>query len=111
MKLDGNIFMDADETNNTWGTKKDKPAMVAQVDLDKYLGIYSSKMIPIKITFTKEGTSLMAEATGQEKIALTATEKDTFTFDAAGLVIVFDTVKNEMNLKQGGGSFIFTKEK
>ena len=109
LKLDGGIFMDADEKNNTWGTSSAKPAPI--VNLDKYLGVYASKDIPLKITFTKDGNTLEAEATGQDKFQLTNTGKDTFSFEAAGLVITFDTGKNEMNLKQGGGSYNFTKEK
>ena len=109
LKIDGGIFMDADETNNSWGTKEEKT--LSSTELDKYTGVYSSKQIPIKLEITREGNSLMAEPTGQEKITLTNTEKDTFNYDAAGVVIIFDTVKNEMTLKQGGGSFVFTKEK
>ncbi len=59
------------------------------IDLNKYMGIYSGKDIPIKITFTKEENNLNAEATGQEKFILSNTGKDTFGFVAAGLVIVF----------------------
>ena len=101
--------MDADDKNNSWGTNKEKAAPV--VNLDKYLGVYSSKDVPVKITFTKDGNNLEAEATGQDKFTLTNTGKDTFSFEAAGLVITFDTAKNEMILKQGGGSYTFTKEK
>ncbi len=109
LKLDGGIFMDADEKNNTWGTSSAKAAPI--VNLDKYLGVYASKDIPLKITFTKDGNTLEAEATGQDKFQLSNTGKDTFSFEAAGLVITFDTDKNEMVLKQGGGSYKFTKEK
>jgi hypothetical protein len=109
LKLDGGIFMDADEKNNSWGTSQAKAAPM--VNLDKYLGVYSSTSVPVKITFTKNGNTLEAEATGQEKFELTNTGKDTFSFAAAGLEIIFDTSKNEMTLKQGGGSYTFTKEK
>jgi hypothetical protein len=111
IKLEGGIFMDADDKNNTWGTKKETGIKLSAVDLDKYLGAYSSKQIPVKITFTKEGGNLMAEPTGQEKIALKPTGKDNFSFEQAGVVIEFDIAKGEMTLKQGGGTFLFTKEK
>ena len=101
--------MDADDKNNSWGTNKEKA--VSMTNLEKYLGVYSSKDVPIKITFTKDGNNLEAEATGQDKFTLTNTGKDTFSFEAAGIVIIFDTAKNEMNLQQGGGSYKFTKEK
>jgi hypothetical protein len=111
MVLDGGIFMDANEKDNTWGTKKEKVVVLSSKDLDKYLGVYSSKQIPVKITFTKVADKLMAEATGQGVIELKPLGNDSFGFEQAGLTIVFDTSKNEMTLKQGGGSFLFTKEK
>jgi CubicO group peptidase (beta-lactamase class C family) len=79
-------------------------------DLDKYLGVYSSKQIGLKITITKDNALLIAQATGQSSFPLDATEKDKFKFDQAGVKIEFDTDKNEMTLKQGGGNFLFTKD-
>jgi CubicO group peptidase (beta-lactamase class C family) len=80
-------------------------------DLDKYLGVYSSTQIPLKITITKNATTLMAQATGQQPFPLDATEKDNFKFDPAGIIIEFKPDKNEMTLKQGGENVLFTKEK
>jgi len=111
LNLDGDLYMDANIKDNSWGTKKIDPNALKTTDLDKYLGVYSTKQIPIKITITKEGTDLFAEATGQEKFPLTSGAKDTFTFALAGIELLFDSTKNEMTLKQGGGVFVFTKEK
>ena len=80
-------------------------------ELDKYLGIYSSLQIPLKITITKENNSLIAQATGQSSFPLEATEKDKFKFDMAGVKLEFLPDKNEMTLKQNGGVFLFTKDK
>jgi Peptidase family M1 domain len=109
IKLDGGIFMEANTKDNTWGKKAE--VAKSAVNLDKYTGVYASKQIPIKVTFKKEDDALVAEAEGQEKLTLNNSEKDTFSFDAAGLKFIFDTAKNEMTLKQGGGEFLFTKEK
>jgi len=111
LKLSVGIFVDADEKNNTWGTSKQKTATVNPADLDKYLGNYSSKQLTVKLTFSKDGTSLAVEPSGQDKITLDNTDKDTFSFAAAGAVFVFDPAKGEVTLKQGGGSFLFTKDK
>ncbi len=111
LKLDDDLYMDANETDNSWGTKKADINMVKTEDLDKYLGVYATKQIPIKITITKEGAGLFAEATGQDKFPLTAGAKDVFSFSPAGIELVFDNTKNEMTLKQGGGVYVFTKEK
>jgi len=87
------------------------PFDVKTEDLDKYLGIYSSEKIPMKITITKNGATLIAQATGQSSFPLEATEKDKFRFEAAGINMEFNPDKNEFTLKQGGQNIVFSKEK
>jgi hypothetical protein len=41
-------------------------------DLDKYLGVYSSTQISLKITITKNNTTLITQATGQSSFPLEA---------------------------------------
>jgi CubicO group peptidase (beta-lactamase class C family) len=79
-------------------------------DLDKYLGVYSSSEMPLKITITKDKTTLIAQATGQSSFPLDATDKDIFRFDPAQIELRFNPDKNLMTLKQGGGTFEFTKD-
>ena len=79
-------------------------------DLDKYLGVYSSTQIPLKITITKNASTLFAQATGQSSFPLDPTEKDKFKFDPAGIIMEFNPDKNEMTLKQGGENVAFNKE-
>lgn len=79
-------------------------------DLDKYLGVYSSKQIPLKITVSKDGNTLIAQATGQSAFPLEATEKDKFKFDQAGAKFEFNPTDKKMILFQGGGQIEFTKE-
>jgi len=79
-------------------------------DLDKYLGVYSSKQIPLKITVSKDGNTLIAQATGQSAFPLEATEKDKFKFDQAGVKFEFNPTDKKMILFQGGGQIEFTKE-
>lgn len=83
---------------------------VSAENLDKYLGIYTSTQIPLKITITKDNKTLIAQATGQSAFPLEATKEDTFKFDQAGIVLEFNPVEKTMLLKQGGGKFFFTKE-
>ena len=83
---------------------------VTEADLQKYLGTYATTDLPLKLMITNDGNSLVAQATGQQALYLDATDKDTFTFDRAGVVIVFDPEKNALLLKQGGGEFNFVKE-
>ena len=78
-------------------------------NLDPFLGEYSSKDIPLKITITKEGSTLIAKATGQSAFPLEAISKNTFEFRAAGIVLEFNSEQKQMILQQGGGKFIFTR--
>jgi len=80
-------------------------------ELEKYTGIYSSKQLLLKITVSVTEAGLSAQATGQSSFPLEADSKDKFKFDQAGIKMEFDPGKNEMTLKQGGGVFLFTKEK
>jgi CubicO group peptidase (beta-lactamase class C family) len=80
-------------------------------DLDKYLGIYSSNQIPLKLTISKENLTLTAQATGQDSFPLEATAEDEFKYYQDGIVLKFNKDKNELTLKQGGSSYLFTKDK
>ena len=44
-------------------------------DLDKYLGVYSSSQIPLKITITKKGSVLIAQGSGQPSFVLERLKK------------------------------------
>jgi D-alanyl-D-alanine carboxypeptidase len=79
-------------------------------DLDAYLGVYSAKDFPLKITITKDNEVLMAQATGQASFPLEATEKDKFKFEQAGVVFEFNPAQKNMVFKQGGQQFTLTKE-
>jgi CubicO group peptidase (beta-lactamase class C family) len=79
-------------------------------DLDKYLGVYASNEISLKITITKDGNTLLAQATGQPAFPLEATDKDKFKYDQAGIKLTFNPSVNNMILFQGGGEITFTKE-
>lgn len=78
--------------------------------LDSYLGQYASPQIPLKISITKKENQLFAQATGQSAFPLEATSDTIFKFDQAGVVLEFNSKKNQMTLKQGGKEFLFTKE-
>src|ERR1041385_6549517 len=79
-------------------------------DLDKYLGVYSTTQIPLKITITKNGATLFSQATEQSSFPLDEAGKDKFKFDPAGIIMEFNPGKNEMTLKQGGQTVVFAKE-
>ncbi|RZJ35383.1 MAG: M1 family peptidase [Flavobacterium sp.] len=104
------VFPDYNAENDTWTAGKGE--LEKDVILTPYVGTYSSKQVPIKITFTDEDNMLMAQASGQGKFPLQPTGKDKFAFSQAGLEIEFNVAKGEMTLKQGGGvALLFTKDK
>jgi CubicO group peptidase (beta-lactamase class C family) len=80
-------------------------------DLDKYLGDYASKQMPLKITVTKNGTMLYAQGTDQPQFMLEAVEQDKFVYAAANITMQFNPVKGECTVIQGGKSYLFTKVK
>ena len=80
-------------------------------DLDQYLGVYSSQDLPLKLTITKQGNQLFAQATGQSAFPLEAFETHKFRFDGAGIKIYFLPETHQLTLKQGGGTYEFSKEK
>ena len=79
-------------------------------ELDKYLGVYSSKQLPIKMTISKVDNLLFGQATGQTSFPLEATANDKFEFKQAGVILEFNPTDKAMILKQGGGVFNFVKE-
>ena len=88
-----------------------EPAIEVDVDrLEKYLGIYSSKALPLKITVSLNGPQLMAQATGQGAFPLEAYEENKFRFTPAGIKMEFMPSENKMILNQGGGKYEFTLE-
>lgn len=79
-------------------------------DLDKYLGVYATKQMPLKITVTKNKNTLIIQATGQQAFVVEATEKNKFSLDQVGAKFNFNPIEKTMVLLQGGGEIKFTKE-
>lgn len=79
-------------------------------DLDKYLGVYSSAQLPLKITVSKRDKILVAQGTGQPSFDLEASAENTFQFEKGGIILVFNPNEKTMMLKQGGASFLMKKE-
>lgn len=88
-----------------------KTVALSAATLNSYAGVYSSAQMPLKITVTVKGNLLYAQATGQGEFPLEAIDETNFQFTQAGIKMSFDATKNEMTLKQGGGSYNFTKGK
>ncbi len=83
---------------------------VTSKELEKYIGIYSSKDFPLKINITKKENILVAQATRQAEFKLEAIDKDKFKFDLAGITLKFNPEKNEMTFNQGAFQYTLKKE-
>ena len=83
---------------------------IGDENLDKYLGVYSSVQIPLKLTITKVNGQLFGQATGQTSFPLEAIEQDKFKFEMAGIIMEFNPTDKKMVFKQGGGVYHFVRE-
>jgi len=79
--------------------------------LDKYVGVYSSPDAPKKWAITRDGGTLFVQPGSESAAALEATAQDKFQLFGGRVVFEFDAAKNQMILKRGGRSIVFTKEK
>lgn len=84
---------------------------LTEANQEQYIGVYSSKEIPLKITVRKSDAGLSVQATGQPSLELNCEEEQhTFTYKMVGLKMVFIPEENSFRLLQGGGDFLFVKE-
>ena len=80
------------------------------VDLNQFVGIYSSQQIPLQMTITNVDNQLFGQATGQPAFPLEMTGENRFEFQQVGAVLEFNPAENTMELRQGGGVFNFERE-
>lgn len=79
--------------------------------LNKYLGVYSTKQTPFKITITKNNSTLIAQGTGQPQFVLEPVAQDRFIVNELGAISDFEPSKNRFVLEQGDSEIYFTKDK
>ena len=79
--------------------------------LDKYVGVYSNPDAPRKWTVTRDGGTLFVQPGSEGAAALEATAQDKFQLFGGRVVFEFEASKNQLILKRGGRSIVFTKEK
>lgn len=89
---------------------EDNTKLLSDQELAPYIGVYSSKQIPLKLTFTAKNGKLVSQATGQSAFELDALGNHVFTRDQFGIRLTFDPVKKQLVLKQGAATILFEKE-
>ncbi|WP_374440973.1 serine hydrolase domain-containing protein [Epilithonimonas sp.] len=75
-----------------------------------YVGNYSSTDIPLGLNVFSKDDKLFAQGKGQPEFPLENIGNDQFRFDQAGIEIRFFPDKKQMQLKQNGKTFNFTKD-
>jgi CubicO group peptidase (beta-lactamase class C family) len=83
---------------------------VTTAELDSYAGTYTCSQPVMQLKVMQQKGKLYAQATGQSPFPLDAVKTNVFKFDAAGIVIEFSEDKKGLSLKQGGGTYVFTKD-
>jgi len=84
---------------------------IAPEVLDRYAGTYVIAGTPARLTFIREGTTLLAQFPNQSPIRLEATAEDKFKIDPPGVFFEFNAGKGEVTWKRGTAVRVFTKEK
>ena len=83
---------------------------ITNLDLEPYVGTYSSSELPFKLNFSKKDKTLMAQATGQETVQLQALGNNMFAFAPANAVIEFNLANKKIILRQGNDTKELKKE-
>ena len=78
-------------------------------EAERYVGVYESKQIPLKVTISYKDNKLFFQPTGQPTFLLAFVKKDTFKIDTVGVTMEFRPEQKEATITQAGQAFLFTK--
>lgn len=99
---------DINPKNNVWTSAQAAP--VEKVNMKEFAGTFSTKEVPLKLTFTEKAGQLYGQATGQPEFALEYLGQNKFAFEDADVSITFSKDKKSIDFTQGGKAFKFNKE-
>lgn len=77
-------------------------------DLDQYLGTYETDQLPMDITISKEGNTLIGQATGRTPFILRAEGNHNFSCMEMGLKMTLAPDDKSLHFEQGGLEFDMT---
>ncbi len=80
---------------------------LSEGELAQYVGVYASPKIPLDITISTKGATLMAQATGQQAFPLDAVDTHKFKFDPARIKMEFIPESGKMLMEQNGKNYTF----
>lgn len=101
------VLPDSDSDNNVW--KSENMPVAAPGKYVSFVGDYSSKEIPVKVSLFEENGVLMISGNG-DSAPLEDKGNNTFVLEADGLEIKFNEDKKGLTLKVGPQSFSFTRD-
>ena len=103
------VFPDVNESNNIWSSATG--TIEKDINLDGYLGTFSSVYSPIKIIFSKKRGIIYVEITDYPKGTAELIAENTFEFKEAEAKFQFNSKKDKFDLILSDGQKIpFTKE-
>ena len=82
----------------------------APADLARRAGTYASAQTKLKITLAATGNTLQAQTSDWQTFPLKPARPGVFTSNQAGLRLEFAADKPAFTLRQGGSSYVFTKQ-
>lgn len=83
---------------------------VTDKELDKYLGVYSSEQLPIKMSITKANNTLYRQLSGGNAIPMQAIAKDKFEISEYDAILEFSPSNKTVVFYQRGNIYNFTKD-
>jgi CubicO group peptidase (beta-lactamase class C family) len=82
---------------------------VIDKDLQQYAGTYTSQSSPLIIGISSKNSFLLAQPHGQKIYTMAAIEKNKFFHEQTGVTLEFILGENQMIMKQGQQTIVFTK--
>jgi D-alanyl-D-alanine carboxypeptidase len=77
--------------------------------LERYVGVYSIKGTPARVTISRDGATLYFQPAAQSAVPIEATAEDKFKIDPF-VVFEFDAAKGELTITRAGQKRTFTKQ-
>jgi len=109
-------FMDVIETalnaafNKPFEIPEFETYHVTDEELDKYVGVYSSEVLPVKMFITKANNTLYRQLGGGDPIPMEPFSEDTFEIAAYKTLLEFSPSEKTIRFNQRGNVYIFTKD-
>ncbi|THU33468.1 beta-lactamase family protein [Niastella caeni] len=95
--------------NNNYTIPFSKPISLQSEDIDKYLGEYSSRDLPFKVTCKKQDTKLIINAAGRS-METAPIDTNYFMNAKTGTFLEFNPEKGTLQIKETDNVYYFKKE-